>query len=229
MKKIFIAFLLSLSTLAIAEDDTVPCVDCQIAAPVVDHKQFIGDFRGKSFVGRKDLRYAYFEGDISGADFTGCDLTGAVVKGLAMKANFYRATMRGFEFKNVNAAGSNFGFADLSRAIVSGRFSNGNFKMAVLDFANAQDSNFDAAVFDYASLIKFNGTSASFFKTRLYRTTIIESVLYNVNMALSNVTGAVFIDNDLRKTNQYHIKWAITSYFKNNNMEGRFFELANPQ
>jgi uncharacterized protein YjbI with pentapeptide repeats len=101
--------------------------------------------------------------------------------------------------------------------------------MAVLDFANAQDSNFDAAAFNYASLHKFYGTSASFFKANLYRATIIESVLYNVNMALSNVTGAVFVNNDLRKTNQYHIKWATTTYFKNNDMAGRFFELANPQ
>jgi uncharacterized protein YjbI with pentapeptide repeats len=220
MKKIFIAFWLSLS---------VTTVLAATAPPVVTHKQFVGDFRGKSFVGRKDLRYASFLGDISGANFAGCDLTGASIKGLAMKTNFSRANMRGFVFKNVNAAGSNFELANLSRALVSGRFSNGNFKMAVLDFANAQDSNFDAAVFHYASLYKFAGTSASFFKADLYRATIIESVLYNVNMALSNVTSAVFINNDLRKTNQYHINWAIATYFKNNDMAGRFFELANPQ
>jgi len=220
MKKLVIVFLLVVSTIACAED---------VATSTADHKEFIGNFRGQSFVGRKDLRYAYFEGDISEANFTGCDLTGAVVKGLAMKANFSHAIMRDFEFKNVNAAGSNFEQADLSNAIVWGRFSDSNFRMAVLDFADAHDSNFDIADFSYASLHKFSGISASFFKSNLYRTTIIESVLYNVNMALSNVTGAVFVDNDLRKTNQYYISWVRTTYFKNNNMAGRFFELANPQ
>ncbi|WP_394754422.1 pentapeptide repeat-containing protein [Crenothrix sp.] len=216
--KIFFIALLSLSTITSAW-----------SAAAVDHKKFIGDFRGKSFVGRKDLRYAYFEGDISRANFTGCDLTGATIKGLALNTNFYRANMRGFQFQNVNAAGSNFALANLSHALVWGRFADGNFRMAVLDFANAHDSNFDRAIFDYASLHKFAGTSASFFKARLYRANVIGSVLYNVNMALSNVTGAVFIDNDLRKTNQYHLKWPTTTYFKNNNMAGRFFELANPQ
>lgn len=218
-----------LPTAITAQGNAIPCRQCPIAAQAVSHKKFTGDFRGKSFVGRKDLRYAYFLGDISGANFSGCDLTGATIQGLAKKTNFSKAVMRGFQFKNVNAAGSNFEQADLSRALVSGRFSNGNFKMAVLDFANAQDSNFDAAVFDYASLYKFKGTSASFFKTRLYRTNVIESVLYNVNMALANVTRAVFINNDLSRTNQYHIKWPTATYFKNNKMVGIFYELANPQ
>lgn len=217
MKKIFVV-LLSLSVVRVA-----------VAAPAVEHKKFVGDYRGKSFVGRKDLKFASFEGDISGANFSGCDLTGATIKGLALKTNFSRTNMRGFVFQNVNAAGSNFERTNLTRAVLSGRFSNGNFKMAVLDFANAQDSNFDAAVFNYASLHKFQGISASFFKANLYRATIIESVLYNVNMALSSVRGAVFIDNDLRKTNQYHIQWSTATYLKNNTMTGLFFELANPQ
>lgn len=220
MKKLIIAVLLSLSTHAMGA----------IRTPITtDHQVFVGNYRGKSFVGRKDLRYASFEGDMSGANFSGCDLTGATIKGLAMKANFSRTIMRNFVFQNVNAAGSNFEMADLSHATVSGRFSGGNFKMATLDFANAQDSNFDAAIFHYASLHKFKGTSASFFKANLYRAIIIESVLYNVNMALSKVKGAVFVNNDLRRTNQYQIKWTTATYLKNNDMAGLFFELANPQ
>lgn len=229
MRKLLFALLLAFASTAIAVDETAGCAACLNTAPTIDHQNFVGDFRGKSFVGRKDLRYASFEGDISGADFSGCDLTGASIKGLAMNANFKDAIMRGFVFKNVNAAGSNFEHADLSRALVSGRFSDGNFKMAILDFANGEDSNFDRAAFDYASIYRFKGLSSSFFKARLYRTTIIETVLYNVNLALADISSAIFLNNDLRKTNQYHINWAKARYAKNNKMAGRFFELANPQ
>lgn len=229
MKKLLITLLLAFSTAATAIDETALCASCQSSALMVDHQNFVGDFRGKSFVGRKDLRYATFEGDISGANFSGCDLTGASIKGLAMNANFKGAIMTGFQFKNVNAAGSNFERANLSHALVSGRFSDGNFKMALLDFANAQDSNFDRAAFDYASIYRFQGTSSSFFKARLYRTTIIETVLYNVNLALADISYSIFLNNDLRKTNQYHIDWTKARYAKNNNMAGVFFELANPQ
>lgn len=222
MKKIYIAFLLTVSTIMAAK---------VVNAATVDHKKFVGNYRGANFVGRKDLRFATFQGDFSGAKFTGCDLTGAEITSdsIAIKASFKGAIMRGFKFHNVNAAGSNFEGADLTRALVSGRFSDGNFKTALLDFVNAQDSNFDRAVFDFASLYKFQGTSSSFFKTRLYRTTILGSVLFNVNMGLSDVTRAVIFDNDMRKINQYHVKWPRTTYFIHNRLAGAFSELANPQ
>lgn len=228
MKKLTIIILLALAPFALATADQTTCDQCKAKAGANSGLQFIGNYRNESFAGRKDLQNAVFDGDFSGADFSGADLTGASIRGAAVKAKFIKANMRRFTFHNVNAAGSKFKWANLSGAIMDGNFSHADLRAANMDAVNGKNSNFNYAALDYASMNKFYGASSSFYKARFFRTDVINSVFYNVNMAFSDVTRAVFVDNDLRKTNQYQIKWNRAQLVRGNDVTGVFYYAGKP-